>query len=212
MRIVVVLPAPLGPSNPEHLALCDLERDAPNRLDTTRKGLAQIAAFQYRHARQSNVRTNTTRKVRRMRGGIDLGGTKIQAVVVDGRSRVLGEHRMPTPKDAGAEGVVRRSPRRSGRGRVGRRRAVGARRRGRRVAGHGRCRGRDRRERPERHLGLGGTGAGRREPRGRGRRGRAPRPRRARRDDGGVPAGSRQAVPARSWASSGGPASAAGSS
>ena len=41
-----------------------------------------------------------------MRGGIDLGGTKIQAVVVDGRSRVLGAHRMPTPKDAGPEGVV----------------------------------------------------------------------------------------------------------
>jgi glucokinase len=41
-----------------------------------------------------------------MRGGIDLGGTKIQAVVVDRRSNVLGEHRMPTPKDAGPEGVV----------------------------------------------------------------------------------------------------------
>jgi glucokinase len=41
-----------------------------------------------------------------MRGGIDLGGTKIQAVVVDGRSRVLGAHRIPTPKDAGPEGVV----------------------------------------------------------------------------------------------------------
>src|SRR3954469_16457868 len=41
-----------------------------------------------------------------MRGGIDLGGTKIQAVVVDGRSEGLGEHRMPTPKDAGPEGVV----------------------------------------------------------------------------------------------------------
>ena len=41
-----------------------------------------------------------------MRGGIDLGGTKIQAVVVDRRSKVLGEHRMPTPKDAGPEGVV----------------------------------------------------------------------------------------------------------
>jgi glucokinase len=41
-----------------------------------------------------------------MRGGIDLGGTKIQAVVVDSRSRVLGAHRMPTPKDAGPEGVV----------------------------------------------------------------------------------------------------------
>jgi len=41
-----------------------------------------------------------------MRGGIDLGGTKIQAVVVDRGSKVLGEHRMPTPKDAGPEGVV----------------------------------------------------------------------------------------------------------
>jgi len=41
-----------------------------------------------------------------MRGGIDLGGTKIQAVVVDARSRVLGAHRIPTPKDAGPEGVV----------------------------------------------------------------------------------------------------------
>jgi glucokinase len=41
-----------------------------------------------------------------MRGGIDLGGTKIQAVVVDGHSQVLGAHRMPTPKDAGPEGVV----------------------------------------------------------------------------------------------------------
>ena len=42
-----------------------------------------------------------------MRGGIDLGGTKIQAVVVDGRSKVLGEHRIPTPKDAGEKGVIR---------------------------------------------------------------------------------------------------------
>jgi glucokinase len=41
-----------------------------------------------------------------MRGGIDLGGTKIQAVVVDGGSKVLGEHRMPTPKDGGPDGVV----------------------------------------------------------------------------------------------------------
>src|SRR4029079_12793762 len=41
-----------------------------------------------------------------MRGGIDLGGTKIEPVVIDGRFKVLGEHRMPTPKDAGPEGVV----------------------------------------------------------------------------------------------------------
>jgi len=31
------------------------------------------------------------------RGGIDLGGTKIQAVVVDGRFKVVGQARIPTP-------------------------------------------------------------------------------------------------------------------
>src|SRR5437867_6794587 len=41
-----------------------------------------------------------------LRGGIDLGGTKIQAVVVDGRSTPVGEHRVPTPKDGGPAGVV----------------------------------------------------------------------------------------------------------
>ena len=38
------------------------------------------------------------------RGGIDLGGTKIQAVVVDGRWKVLGESRRPTPTTGGPEG------------------------------------------------------------------------------------------------------------
>jgi glucokinase len=41
-----------------------------------------------------------------MRGGIDLGGTKIQAVVVDSRSKVLGEARHPTPGEGGAPAVV----------------------------------------------------------------------------------------------------------
>jgi len=41
-----------------------------------------------------------------MRGGIDLGGTKIQAIVVDGRHQVLGEARHPTPKDNGPQGVA----------------------------------------------------------------------------------------------------------
>jgi glucokinase len=41
-----------------------------------------------------------------LRGGIDLGGTKIQAVVVDGEHRVLGEARHPTPKDRGPQGVA----------------------------------------------------------------------------------------------------------
>ncbi|MBA2521739.1 MAG: ROK family protein [Solirubrobacterales bacterium] len=41
------------------------------------------------------------------RGGIDLGGTKIQAIVTDSRSKVLGEARRPTPRDDGPEGVAR---------------------------------------------------------------------------------------------------------
>src|SRR4051794_28544737 len=40
------------------------------------------------------------------RGGIDLGGTKIQAVVVDGRNRVVGQARRPTPATGGGEAVV----------------------------------------------------------------------------------------------------------
>jgi glucokinase len=40
------------------------------------------------------------------RGGIDLGGTKIQAVVVDGRNKVLGESRLPTPTSGGPKDVA----------------------------------------------------------------------------------------------------------
>jgi glucokinase len=40
------------------------------------------------------------------RGGIDLGGTKIQTAVVDGRSKVLGEARAPTPTSGGPEDVA----------------------------------------------------------------------------------------------------------
>ena len=40
------------------------------------------------------------------RAGVDLGGTKIQIVVVDGRSKVLGESRVPTPSDGGPKAVV----------------------------------------------------------------------------------------------------------
>ena len=39
-------------------------------------------------------------------GGIDLGGTKIQAVVVDERHEVLGSSRHPTPTTGGPEDVV----------------------------------------------------------------------------------------------------------
>jgi glucokinase len=41
-----------------------------------------------------------------MRGGIDLGGTKIQAVVVDERSKVAGESRQPTPTKGGPAAVI----------------------------------------------------------------------------------------------------------
>jgi glucokinase len=40
------------------------------------------------------------------RGGIDLGGSKIQAVVVNSRHRVLGEARVPTPRQGGPKDVA----------------------------------------------------------------------------------------------------------
>jgi glucokinase len=40
------------------------------------------------------------------RGGIDLGGTKIQAVVVNGRGTVTGDARRPTPTSGGPEAVT----------------------------------------------------------------------------------------------------------
>jgi glucokinase len=40
------------------------------------------------------------------RGGIDLGGTKIQAVIVDGDNAVLGQARHPTPTEGGPEEVA----------------------------------------------------------------------------------------------------------
>src|SRR2546423_5899138 len=41
-----------------------------------------------------------------LRGGIDLGGTKIEAVVVDGRAKVVGQSRAATPAEGGPAGVV----------------------------------------------------------------------------------------------------------
>ena len=40
------------------------------------------------------------------RGGIDLGGTKIQTVVVDERDEVLGQARHPTPQSGGPQDVA----------------------------------------------------------------------------------------------------------
>jgi glucokinase len=41
-----------------------------------------------------------------VRGGIDLGGTKIQAIVVDPDHHVLGQARRPTPQEGGPADVV----------------------------------------------------------------------------------------------------------
>lgn len=44
--------------------------------------------------------------VTQMRGGLDLGGTKIQAVVTDGEAKVLGKARRETPRRGGPDAVV----------------------------------------------------------------------------------------------------------
>jgi glucokinase len=41
-----------------------------------------------------------------LRAGLDLGGTKVQAIVVDERHEVLGQARLPTPRTGGPEAVV----------------------------------------------------------------------------------------------------------
>ena len=48
--------------------------------------------------------TETTRAA--LRGGIDLGGTKIEAIVVDDRDKVLGSSRRPTPTSGTPAGVA----------------------------------------------------------------------------------------------------------
>jgi glucokinase len=42
----------------------------------------------------------------KLRGGIDLGGTKIQVVVVDAESKVLASARRPTPTTGGPAAVA----------------------------------------------------------------------------------------------------------
>jgi glucokinase len=49
----------------------------------------------------------TMAKTQSHRGGIDLGGTKIQAVVVDKRNAAVGQARRPTPTTGGPADVVR---------------------------------------------------------------------------------------------------------
>jgi len=48
----------------------------------------------------------TSTSTKAVRGGIDLGGTKIEAIVVDARNNVLGSARRPTPADGGPSDVA----------------------------------------------------------------------------------------------------------
>ena len=41
-----------------------------------------------------------------LRAGVDLGGTKIQTVIVDAEGEVVGQCRLPTPQDKGPTGVL----------------------------------------------------------------------------------------------------------
>src|SRR5687768_11022363 len=41
-----------------------------------------------------------------MKGGIDLGGTKVQAVVVDDDHEVVGDARLPTPTEGGPAAII----------------------------------------------------------------------------------------------------------
>ena len=41
-----------------------------------------------------------------MRAGVDLGGTKIDVLIVEREREVLGRARRPTPTDGGAAAVV----------------------------------------------------------------------------------------------------------
>jgi glucokinase len=54
----------------------------------------------------SDGATTTTSVVPTLRGGIDLGGTKVQAVIIDASDQVLGQARHPTPTTGGAGDVV----------------------------------------------------------------------------------------------------------
>jgi len=54
----------------------------------------------------SAVRRETGSAIDALRGGVDLGGTKIQAAVVARDGEVKGEARAPTPRDGGPDGVT----------------------------------------------------------------------------------------------------------
>lgn len=51
--------------------------------------------------RQAPRRAGAGATSKALRGGVDLGGTKIEAIVVDGRNNVVGASRHPTPAEGG---------------------------------------------------------------------------------------------------------------
>jgi glucokinase len=62
----------------------------------------------HEHMVTCRVRDNAgmTPTRRRLVGGLDLGGTKIQAVLLDGRRSVVADVRRPTPQGGGPQGVI----------------------------------------------------------------------------------------------------------
>ncbi len=52
------------------------------------------------------AKRTATRATSKLRGGIDLGGTKIEAIVVDEHNKVLGSARHPTPTEGGPADVA----------------------------------------------------------------------------------------------------------
>ena len=58
-------------------------------------------------AATTTARRATEPRTTTARGGIDLGGTKIEAIVVDARNNVLGASRRPTPTEGGPDDVAR---------------------------------------------------------------------------------------------------------
>ncbi|MCX6386250.1 MAG: ROK family protein [Solirubrobacterales bacterium] len=57
-------------------------------------------------ADQPTTRSPRPAKASNLRGGIDLGGTKIQAIVIDDAQTVMGQARRPTPTKGGPQDVV----------------------------------------------------------------------------------------------------------
>ena len=117
-RAEVVLVAELEAARPVRGGRPAAARAARGRLRAARRGPDGVAALGRqrraalprppRRAGPGGVRDVARGYGARMslRGGIDLGGTKIQAVVVDEDFQVLGDARVPTPTEGGPQDVA----------------------------------------------------------------------------------------------------------